>query len=150
MELVTVELIVNEFPVITVDGPAALLVNEGIGVGEDVGVVEILETVTVEDELETAPLDDVALTMKVCEPFVNKVVSNTPSGSPLNWYGAVFSVHLRTPSIRKSTLEISKPVVSAFHITFPVNVLPSIILDLTAIGIVVGVAAALGVREDVG
>src|SRR5919202_4854252 len=101
--------------------PEVDVVGGGGGGGEEV----VLLTVTDDEARASSTLfESYAIARSVWPPFASAVVSSVPLGSPLYWYGACCSVHFFTPSTRKSTRTIPKPVALAVQTTEPLIVEP--------------------------
>src|SRR5262245_3684148 len=82
-----------------------------------------LATLTVIEALLALPSIATARTVSVCAPSATVVVFHVWP-SPLNTYGAAFSVQASWPSRRNSTREIVAPDVAAVHGTEPLTVAP--------------------------
>jgi hypothetical protein len=103
-----------------------MTVNNGAVAGPFLTVTELLA-------VAVRPSVACASTLRVCAPSSSVVVSSVPAGSsPLNWYGAMRSVHFTVPSIRKSTELTVVPLGVAVQVSEPLSVAPSAIVEVTS------------------
>ena len=71
------------------------------------------------------------------------VVASRPSGSPLNWYGALNSVHRLLPSIQNSIEEAAQAPTLAVQATAPDSCCPVRMLDVTVKAVAAARAGAI-------